>query len=80
MLKSHTLDLEVITYVIDGKLYWALSADVDTFNMSNIISLDLADESWKGLVLPTSYGEDGYPLTWGVVGNDLSVLFPNCHE
>ncbi|KAM3304090.1 F-box/kelch-repeat protein [Capsicum chacoense] len=65
---------------VDGKLYWALSADVDTFNMCNIISLDLADESWKSLPLPTSYGEGSYPLTLGVVGNDLSVLCPNCYE
>ncbi|CAN4124464.1 unnamed protein product [Withania somnifera] len=65
---------------VDGKLYWALSSDVDTFNMCKIISLDLADETWKMLVLPTSYGEDSYPLALGVIGNDLSVLCPNCHE
>ncbi|XP_060214606.1 F-box/kelch-repeat protein At3g23880-like [Lycium barbarum] len=64
---------------VDGKLYWALSADVDTFNMCNIISLDLANETWRRLELPR-YGEGSYPLTLGVVGSDLSVLCPNCHE
>ncbi|CAN4081243.1 unnamed protein product [Withania somnifera] len=65
---------------VDGKLYWALSSDVDTFNMCNIISLDLTDETWKMLVLPISYGEGSYPLAVGVVANDLSVLCLNCHE
>ncbi|KAJ8547899.1 hypothetical protein K7X08_021135 [Anisodus acutangulus] len=65
---------------VDGKLYWALSADIDTFNMCNIISLDLEDETWRRLELPASYGEGSYPLTLGVVGSDLSVLCPNCHE
>ncbi|XP_015080446.1 F-box/kelch-repeat protein At3g23880-like [Solanum pennellii] len=65
---------------VDGKLYWALSADINTFNICNIISLDLADETWKSLMLPTSYGEGSYPLALGVFGNDLSVLCPNCHE
>ncbi|XP_070015838.1 F-box protein CPR1-like [Nicotiana sylvestris] len=57
------------------KLYWALSANVDTFNMCNIISLDLADETWRRLDLP-SYEDSSYPLTLGVVGSDLSVLCP----
>uniref|UniRef100_K4CFF7 F-box domain-containing protein n=2 Tax=Solanum lycopersicum TaxID=4081 RepID=K4CFF7_SOLLC len=65
---------------VDGKLYWALSADINTFNICNIISLDLADETWKSLMLPTSYGEGIYPLALGVFGNDLSVLCLNCHE
>ncbi|KAK4376702.1 hypothetical protein RND71_002998 [Anisodus tanguticus] len=64
---------------VDGKLYCALSADVDKFNMCNIISLDLADETWRRIELP-SYGEGSYPLTLGVVGSDLSMLCPNCHE
>lgn len=65
---------------VDGKLYWALSADVNTFNMCNIISLDLADETWRMLELPASYGEASYPLTLGVMGSHLSVLCLNCHE
>ncbi|KAJ8547900.1 hypothetical protein K7X08_021136 [Anisodus acutangulus] len=65
---------------VNGKLYWALSAHVDTFNMCNIVSLDLEDETWRRLELPASYGEGSYPLTLGVVGSDLSVLCPNCHE
>ncbi|XP_060215770.1 F-box/kelch-repeat protein At3g23880-like [Lycium barbarum] len=64
---------------VDGKLYWALSADVDTFNVCNIISLDLADETWRRLELPR-YVEGSYPLALGVVGGDLSLLCPNCHE
>ncbi|XP_019260087.1 PREDICTED: F-box/kelch-repeat protein At3g23880-like [Nicotiana attenuata] len=59
----------------NGKLYWALSANVDTFDMCNIISLDLAYETWRRLELP-SYGDSNYPLTLGVVGSDLSVLCP----
>ncbi|XP_049356889.1 F-box/kelch-repeat protein At3g23880-like [Solanum verrucosum] len=63
---------------VDGKLYWALSADVDTFNMCNIISLDLADETWRRLELLDSYGKGCYPLALGVVGSHLSVLCLNC--
>ncbi|PHT33923.1 hypothetical protein CQW23_25723 [Capsicum baccatum] len=65
---------------VNGKLYWALSSDVNTFNMCNIISLDLADETWRMLELPASYGEASYPLTLGVMGSHLSVLCLNCHE
>ncbi|WMV28443.1 hypothetical protein MTR67_021828 [Solanum verrucosum] len=65
---------------VNGKIYWALSADVDTFNMCNIISLDLADETWRRLELPDSYGKGSYPLALGVVGSHLSVLCLNCIE
>ncbi|KAG5604083.1 hypothetical protein H5410_025575 [Solanum commersonii] len=57
---------------VDGKLYWALSADVDTFNMCNIISLDLADEMWRRLEIPNSYGKCSYLLALGV------ELIPMC--
>nr|AAT39292.1 Putative F-box domain containing protein, identical [Solanum demissum] len=65
---------------VNGKIYWALSADVDTFNMCNIISLDLADETWRRLELPDSYGKGSYPLALGVVGSHLSVLCLNSIE
>uniref|UniRef100_M1C446 F-Box protein n=1 Tax=Solanum tuberosum TaxID=4113 RepID=M1C446_SOLTU len=65
---------------VDGNLYWALSADVDAFNMCNITSLDLADETWRRLELPDSYGKGSYPLALGVVGSHLSVLCINCLE
>nr|AAT38704.2 F-box domain containing protein, putative [Solanum demissum] len=61
-------------------LYWALSADVDTFNMCNIISLDLADETWRRLELPDSNGKGNYPLALGVVGGQISVLCLNYIE
>ncbi|KAK4707357.1 hypothetical protein R3W88_033084 [Solanum pinnatisectum] len=65
---------------VDEKLYCALSADVDTFNMCNIISLDLAQETWRRLELPDSYGKGSYPLALGVVRSHLSVLCLNCLE
>nr|AAT38692.2 F-Box protein, putative [Solanum demissum] len=65
---------------VNGKLYWALSADVDTFNMCNIISLDLADETWRRLEIPDSYGKCSYPLALEVVGSHLSVLCLNYLE
>lgn len=41
---------------VNGKLYWASSADAANYDVCNIISLDLTYETWGKLELP-NYGE-----------------------
>ncbi|PHT85374.1 hypothetical protein T459_07480 [Capsicum annuum] len=57
---------------VDGKLYWVNSNS----SARNIIYIDLVDEKWEKMELP-SFGEGDNDLQLGVFGSDLSVLIDN---
>nr|ABO92989.1 F-box domain-containing protein [Solanum tuberosum] len=59
---------------INGKIYWAASTGIHDYNVSNIISFDVADETWGSLELPIC-GEEVFNIKLGVVENELSVLY-----
>ncbi|KAG5604135.1 hypothetical protein H5410_025627 [Solanum commersonii] len=59
---------------INGKIYWAASTGIHDYNVRNIISFDVADETWGSLELPIC-GEEVFNIKLGVVENDLSVLY-----
>ncbi|XP_016453562.1 F-box/kelch-repeat protein At3g23880-like [Nicotiana tabacum] len=58
---------------VNGKIYWASTADVDELNVCNLITLDLTDETWGKLELP-NYGEANSRLMLGGMGSDLALL------
>ncbi|XP_059315925.1 F-box/kelch-repeat protein At3g23880-like isoform X1 [Lycium ferocissimum] len=59
---------------VNGKLYWVSSTGIGINNVCNIISFDLADETWGKLELP-SCGEVDSHFILGVVGSDLSLIY-----
>ncbi|OIT40350.1 f-boxkelch-repeat protein, partial [Nicotiana attenuata] len=58
---------------VNGKIYWASTADVDALNVCNLITLDLTYETWGKLELP-NYGEANSRLMLGGVGSDLALV------
>ncbi|PHT67898.1 hypothetical protein T459_27385 [Capsicum annuum] len=55
---------------VNGKIYWVSSTQFDDHNVRNIISFDVADETWESMELPFC-GEDGSHFKLGVMGTDL---------
>ncbi|WMV28456.1 hypothetical protein MTR67_021841 [Solanum verrucosum] len=59
---------------INGKIYWAASTGIHDYNVRNIISFGVADETWGSLELPIC-GEEVFNIKLGVVESELSVLY-----
>ncbi|XP_049365956.1 F-box/kelch-repeat protein At3g23880-like [Solanum verrucosum] len=61
---------------VNGKIYWAASTHIGNYDVYNIISFDVAEETWGSLELP-SCGEvnSKFKFKLGVVGSDLSVMY-----
>lgn len=59
---------------VNGKVYWVASNGIHDYSVRNIVSFDVADETWGSLELPVS-GEVSCDLKLGVVGSDLSLLY-----
>ncbi|XP_049405174.1 F-box/kelch-repeat protein At3g23880-like [Solanum stenotomum] len=59
---------------INGKIYWAASTGIHDYNVRNIISFDVADETWGSLELPIC-GEEVFNIKLGIVESELSVLY-----
>ncbi|XP_006363222.1 F-box/kelch-repeat protein At3g23880-like [Solanum tuberosum] len=61
---------------VNGKIYWAASTRIGNYDVYNIISFDVAEETWGRLELP-SCGEvnSKFKFKLGVVGSDLSVMY-----
>ncbi|XP_015169727.1 F-box/kelch-repeat protein At3g23880-like [Solanum tuberosum] len=62
---------------VNGMLYWIASTCIDDDDARNIISFDVANETWGSLEIPIR-GEDHSNIKLGVVGSDLAVLY-TCH-
>ncbi|KAG5605287.1 hypothetical protein H5410_026779 [Solanum commersonii] len=63
---------------VNGMLYWIASTGIDNDDDArNIISFDVANETWGSLEIPI-HGEDHSNIKLGVVGSDLAVLY-TCH-
>ncbi|XP_060215771.1 F-box/kelch-repeat protein At3g23880-like [Lycium barbarum] len=59
---------------VNGKLYWVSSTGYSNHEVGNVISFDLANETWGKLELPIC-GEVDSHFKLGVVGSDLSLLY-----
>ncbi|KAG5604139.1 hypothetical protein H5410_025631 [Solanum commersonii] len=58
---------------INGEIYWAASMGIHDYNVRNIISFDVADETWGSLELPIC--REVFTIKLGVVESELSVLY-----
>ncbi|WMV11142.1 hypothetical protein MTR67_004527, partial [Solanum verrucosum] len=63
---------------VNGKVYWVASTGLHSLKLNNIISFDVADETWGSLELPICKEVDSI-FKLGVVGSDLSLLYA-CHD